>query len=157
MSVSGKNTARSVHKVLSGRGPLQTLAEHCARLDRLSALVAEHMPEPLNRHCRVANVADGTLVLYSDGAGWTTRLRFHAPHLLDRLRGHPELGHLREVRVRQAPPEPPPAPETLRIPYLPACAAAHLRAAAATMPSPALRAALLRLAARGAADPDDAR
>lgn len=138
-------------KILSGTtGPLQSLAEHCARLDRLSALVAGCTPEPLNRHCRVANVADGVLILYSDGAGWTTRLRFHAPNLLDCLRRHPELGHLREIRVRPSPPEPQPAAEALRIPHLPAAAADHLRSAAAAIPAPGLRAALLRLAARGA-------
>lgn len=148
--MSVNDQAKSVHKIIAGpTGTLGLLAEHCARLERLSALVAQRLPEPLNRHCRVGNIADGALILYSTGPGWTTRLRFHTPDLLQELRRHPGLAGLREIRVRQAPPEPPPASRPLHVPRLPAAAATHLEAAAAALTSvPALQAALRRLATR---------
>jgi len=141
-----------VHNILTGPGHLAALREHCSRLDEISAVVEANLPAPMNRHCRVANVTDGVLVLVSAGTGWSTRLRFHAPQLLDALRARPGLGHLREIRVRPAPPKAVEAGEALRIPHLPAQAARHLRAAADAISAPALRAALLRLASRGRAD-----
>ncbi|MDR2877184.1 MAG: DUF721 domain-containing protein, partial [Chromatiales bacterium] len=84
--------AKSVHKIITGpTGTLGSLAAYCTRLAKLSALIAERLPEPLKQHCRVGNIADGALILYSTSAGWTTRLRFHAPELLQELRRHPGL------------------------------------------------------------------
>lgn len=144
--------AKSVHKVIAGpTGTLGRLAAYCARLERLSALVAERLPEPLKQHCRVANINDGSLVLYSTGPGWTTRMRFYAPELLQELRRQPGLSGLREICVRQAPPpEPPPSSRPTHMRHLSPAAAAHLEAAATALTTaPALQAALRRLAAHG--------
>lgn len=148
--MSGNTPAKSVQSVLGGHTGLRALAARCDRLERLSALVAAHIPPSLRPYCRVANVADGVLVLCSDSAAWTTRLRFHAPVLLAALRVQPELADLREIRVRVGAPQTPEAPAPLHTPHLPPAAADHLRAAAACTEAPALRAALLRLASRGA-------
>jgi hypothetical protein len=150
MTIDTKIIAKSVHSILSGdRGPLWALAEHRARLERAGALVGASLPAPLNRHCRVANLSHGVLLLHVDATAWITRLRFHSPRLLDALRRHPELGIVREIQFRTAPvAERHVSPPDPRRRELPAAAAAHLRAAASTLSEPALRAALLRLAGR---------
>lgn len=144
-----KISAKTVHNVLE-RGGLRPLVDHCARLERLSLLVAQRLPEPLDRHCRVANLAGDTLVLYSEGPGWTTRLRFFVPRLLEELRDAPEFRRVREIRIRPAPPKPPERAPA-RPPALPAPVAEHLRIVAPGMPTEALREALLRLAGRAGA------
>ncbi len=145
-----KSPARSVRSLLSGdRGPLQRLVGHGHRLERVSALLPDLLPAPLNRHCRVANISDGILVIHTDAPIWTTRLRFHNPRLLADLRERLGAGALREIRLRTAPePSAPVRRAELRTAILPDAAAAHLRAAAASIADPALRDALLRLAAR---------
>lgn len=148
--LSANIQAKSVRNVLSGNIGLRALAARCDHLDRLSVLVAAHMPPELRTHCHVANVTDGALVLCAESAAWTTRLRFHAPTLLAALRVQPEFTALHEIRVRVASPRAAtPPPPTAHTPRLPPAAADHLKAAAACIEAPALKAALLRLAARG--------
>lgn len=129
-------------------GALCAMATHCARLERLNALVGACLATPLDRHCRVANLEGGTLTLHSDGPGWTTRLRFEVPQLLRTLRREPEFSGLNDIRIRQAslPPATPPVPP--RMARLSPETGRHLRMVAAATDIPALREALLRLAAR---------
>jgi hypothetical protein len=144
-----KTPVKSVRTILDGtNGLLKTLVESCARAERVAKLVAGQLPEPLARHCRAANLADGILTLHSDSPVWTTRLRFVGPRLLESLRRHPDLGEAREVRIRSTPVLPArSAHHPLRpLPRLSPAAANHLREAALTISAPALRAALLRLA-----------
>lgn len=44
-----------------------------------------YLPEPLDRHCVLANVRSSIAVLATDSAGWASRLRYLAPALLPRL------------------------------------------------------------------------
>jgi hypothetical protein len=148
--MSGNIPVKSVLNVLGGHSGLRSLAARCDYLDKLAALVAAHMPPELRARCHVANVSEGVLILCAESAAWTTRLRFHAPTLLAALRVQPEFTALHEIRVRVATPQAAPrTPPATPAPQLPAAAADHLRAAAACIEAPALRAALLRLAARG--------
>lgn len=146
-------SAKSVHNILINRhGALHGLVDRCERLQHTSALVRDLLPEPIQRHCRVANLADGIMVIHTDAPIWTTRLRFHRPHLLTQLRRRPELGRLDDIQIRTT-------PKTIASAVavagparvLPAEAASQLRATASSMPGTALKEALLRLAAR--ADP----
>lgn len=137
-------------------GALSAMASHCVRLERLNALVGACLATPLDRHCRVANLDGGILTLHSDGPGWTTRLRFEGPRLLRTLRREPEFSGLSDIRIRQTPPPPaspqPRAPHTAR---LSPTTGRHLQAVAAATDIPALREALLRLAARAAPPADE--
>jgi hypothetical protein len=146
-----KTSVKSVRTVLDGTtGLLKTLVESCARLERVAKLVARELPEPLARHCRAVNLANGVLTLHSDSPVWITRLRFHGPRLLESLRSHPDMDGVREVRIKTVPaPSGAFAHHPLRsLPRLSPAAADHLRDAALTFSAPVLRAALLRLARR---------
>lgn len=144
-------SAKSVRTILDGKtGLLKTLVESCARVERVARLVADQLPEPLARHCRAVNLANGVLTLHSDSPVWTTRLRFIGPRLLESLRRHPELGEVREVRIRSLPASVLPVVSAHRplrsSSRLSPAAASHVRDAALAISAPVLRAALLRLA-----------
>lgn len=148
--------AKSVLHIMGAGGALCAMATHCARLERLTALVGACLATPLDRHCRVANLEGGILTLHSDGPGWTTRLRFEGPRLLRTLRREPEFSGLSDIRIRQATPPPaPPPPAAPRIARLSPETGQHLRMVAAATDIPALREALLRLAARAAPPADE--
>lgn len=148
--------AKSVQYIMGAGGALCAMATHCARLERLNALVGACLASPLNRHCRVANLEGGVLTLHSDGPGWTTRLRFEGPRLLRTLRREPEFSGLSDIQIRQAPP-PPATPQAAapRPARLSPASGRHLQAVAAATDIPALRDALLRLAARAAPPTDE--
>lgn len=150
MKLPAKTTARSVHRIMSCDSALGALNERRMRLERAAAQIGTLLPAPLNRHCRVANLADGVLVLQVDAPVWLTRARLERTRLLAALRAHPELADIRELHFRTAPEAaiPPRPPQPRPMPVLPAAAAAQLRAAASTLPDPGLREALLRLARR---------
>lgn len=154
---AGKTDAKSVHSILSGRhSTMRALAEGSARLEGLSAEVDKFLPAPLNRHCRVANLANGILVIHADAPIWLSRLRLHGPQLLTHLRRQGDRWQIREIRPRIMPSNHPGSrPQAERpSPRLSATAAAHLLTAASGLPASELREALLRLARRGA-NPSD--
>jgi hypothetical protein len=146
--------AKTVQSVIDAGGPLCAIAAHCARLERLNSLVGACLPPPLQQHCRVANLERGVLTLHSDGPGWTTRLRFELPRLLRSLRQEPEFSRLEDIRLKQAPAIMAPPQPLRQAVRLSTTAGDHLRAVAATTQIPALREALLRLAARAASPTD---
>src|SRR5690554_2193706 len=67
-------------------------------LDALDRQLRPLLPEALAPHVRLANVADGRLVMLVDSPVWHARLRLAAPDLIDVARS---LGlEVREVAIR---------------------------------------------------------
>ena len=133
------------HLISDSAGGCAALLQQSQRLLHLTRTLQEHLPEPLNRHCTVANIHNDSLVLLTDSPVWSSRLRFHAPALLRELERRHAV-HLTSVRIRINPPEQvrPAAPS--RKPQMSATTADLLRQVASTLDDPALGAALRRLA-----------
>jgi hypothetical protein len=126
-------------------GGCAALLHQSQRLLQLTRTVQEHLPEPLNRHCTVANINHDNLVLLTDSPVWSSRLRFHAPALLRELERRHAV-HLTKIQIRINPPEQGrPAPLSHK-PRMSATTAGLLRQVASTLDDPALGAALRRLA-----------
>lgn len=138
--------ARPLQRLLDGS--LQELTERARMLGRLTAEVRRLAPE-IGRHCRVANLRAGMLVIQVDSPAWATRLRYQGPALVRQLRrrGHSEI---QEVRIQVAPEAGPQAPAPRR-PRLSPASGELLQQTADAVEGDALRAALRRLAGR--ADP----
>ncbi len=68
---------------VSGEGA--DLLARAATLAMYNAGLRPHLPDPLDRHCVLANVRGATAILAADSAGWASRLRYLAPGLLPRL------------------------------------------------------------------------
>jgi len=111
----------------------------------LTRTLQEHLPEPLNRHCTVANIQNDSLVLLTDSPVWSSRLRFHAPALLRELERRHAM-HLTKVLIRISPPEQARPVAVSHKPQMSATTAGLLRQVAASLSDPALGAALYRLA-----------
>jgi hypothetical protein len=144
-------TPKHVNNFLSGSSNnLHQLVNHCARLQRLTRIVRELLPAPLNQHCQVANIRDQHLILIADSSVWATMLHYHAPALLQQLNQLPGLEHISNIRTRISPHyhgtsgvNPSPA-------MLPESTAALIGNLADSMSNPALKKALLKLARHSA-------
>jgi hypothetical protein len=66
-------------------GEAADLLARAATLAMYNEALRPHLPDPLDRHCVLANVRGPTAVLAADSAGWASRLRYLAPGLLPRL------------------------------------------------------------------------
>jgi hypothetical protein len=132
---------------LGGRSESATLIARATLLAQYDERLRAHLPEPLDRHCVLANLRGNTAVLAADSAAWASRLRYLAPALLPRL---VDLGlAVTRIDVVVMPPRTPPAPPRRR----PACpppteTGDAMLALAARTPDEALAGALYRLAAR---------
>lgn len=135
--------ARPLQRLLDGS--LQELTERARMLGRLTAEVRRLAPE-IGRHCRVANLRAGMLVIQVDSPAWATRLRYQGPALVRQLqrRGHSEV---QEVRIQVAPEAGPRVPAQRR-PRLSSASGELLQQTADAVEGDALRAALRRLAGR---------
>lgn len=120
-------------------------------LPAVRALWAAAVGEPLATHTTPVRYADGCLVVNADSAVWSSKVLFQRQTLAKRLRREPLLSELRTLQVRVRPPAATPvsAPEPPR-PGLSPTARCCVAGIAQDIDDPALRAALLRLARRGA-------
>jgi hypothetical protein len=140
------HTPKHVNKFLSASSDnLHQLVDHCSQLQRLTRLVREFLPSPLNQHCQVANIRDQHLILHADSSAWATLLHYQVPALLEYLNQQPGLEHISNIRTRTMPyhqksSDINPAPAKL-----PRSTAALIGSLADSMSNPALKEALLRL------------
>lgn len=143
--VAGKSCASLL---TGGAGELGYIIEHSRRLERLSRLVRERLPEALRQHCRLANVTQQSLIMHADSPAWASKLRYYCPQLLADLCQRPDFGQVDDVRIKTVPQEYLQPSGQLPRRRLSAAAADLVRAAATATPSSPLRDALLRLASR---------
>jgi hypothetical protein len=136
----------AIARLISGTaGGCAALLQQSQRLLQLTRTLQEHLPEPLNRHCTVANINDGSLILLTDSPVWSSRLRFHAATILREVERRHGL-QLAKVQIRVNPPEQVKPEAVKHKPRMSAPTAALLRQVAGSIADPALGTALRRLA-----------
>jgi hypothetical protein len=59
--------------------------------------------EPLTRHCYIVNLDKTALIVIADSAHWSTRLKFHIPELLKKLRRYSGLENVRAICCKVQP------------------------------------------------------
>lgn len=128
---------------------LSRLLQRARQLQQLTDTLSAILPQAVYGHCHVGNVSGDTLVLITDSPAWSTRLRFHAPAILEHLKETHGLA-LHRVRIRVHPSERPrQIKRAARNPTLGPESAALLRQTAQGISDPGLKQALLRLARHG--------
>ena len=149
-----RKTPRSTRKLLGqSSSRLKTIVSHSHQLQALTDVVHRHLDPQLVPHCEVANFRRDTLVLLAESPVWATRLRYHAPALVQQLRSERAFNGLTTVRVRVAPRAGARnTPITLR-PVMSAETAALIRESASSITDPALKSSLLRLSRRAIKSP----
>lgn len=126
-------------------GHLGALLGQVHLLRRLTAALRDALPEPLAAHCLAANLDDETLVIGCSSSAWAAKLRYQLPTLLARLRDHPGLAALSQIRIRVQPPREERPRAVRRRTRLSPHSADILSTLAEGTADPALKAALLRL------------
>ncbi len=76
---------------------LNTLLAKIQQLNSLQQLLSDALDVKLAKHCQVANLENGSLIVLTDSAIWATQLRFQTGDLLAKLRQHPLLYHLKNI------------------------------------------------------------
>ena len=137
------NGPTSIGRLLAGKTCARLLAT-AQHLQQLTHAVAESLPEPLNQHCVAAGIQDQTLILVTDSAAWSLRLRYHAPDIFRHLERRHGL-KLRTVRVKIHPLQISRIQRRPRRLVLSKQNGELMRQTAASLRDPALKSALLRL------------
>jgi len=57
----------------------------------------------LTQHCFIVNLIGTSLIVIADNPHWVTRLRFHIPELLIKLRQHPGLENIQAICCKVQP------------------------------------------------------
>jgi hypothetical protein len=138
------SSKRPFAKTLGEVPAVAALNAHAKALDALDRTLRQILPDPLRRHCCLADLRAGRLVFLARSPVWAAKLRMQQNALLAEARkvaGTP-IGKF-TVKVAPLPPVP---PEQIRRKPLSHTAAEHLKAAAHSVADPELRAAYLRLA-----------
>jgi hypothetical protein len=95
---------------------LGTLLSKLNQLEQWNRALRECLThEPLlAEHCHIVNLSGHSLIALTDGAHWLTRIRFHIPELLPKLRNYPGLEHIRALCCRVEPTYTPRTKQKLR-------------------------------------------
>ena len=126
--------------------PAEGVLQRGQYLYRLNRVLSKLLDADSSLHCRVANVRDGVLILYTDSTAWATRLRYQTPALLKQLQQRKGLETLSRVDLRVLPEQ-----EKTVINHqasLSKEASSYLSACAESVEDQGLSSALRRLAAR---------
>lgn len=130
-------------KPLADCGAFARLASKAAELDALDRALRQTLPTSLRNQVRFAQVRGDRLVFLASSPAWASRLRLMQTQLL--ATAHALGTRAGSVTVKVAP-QPPVATEPDRSKPLSPAAAVHLKAAAASVTDPELRALFLELA-----------
>lgn len=85
--------------------PAEGVLQRGRFLHRLERLLDRLLDADSRLHCRVGNVRDGVLILFTDSTAWATRLRYQVPTLLNTLQQQKPLQGLQKIELRVLPEE----------------------------------------------------
>src|SRR6476620_8532967 len=54
-------------------------------------------------HCHIVNISNHSFIVIANNPNWVTRLRFHIPELLPKLRAHKGLEHIKAICCKAQP------------------------------------------------------
>lgn len=130
-------------KSLADCGSFATLARKAGALEALDRALRQTLPSPLREQVRFADLRHDRLVFLASSPAWASRLRLMQTQILATARAIGTCASSVTVKVA---PQPPANIEPDRSKPLSPAAASHLRAAAASLTDPELRALFLKLA-----------
>ncbi|WP_449427547.1 DciA family protein [Rhodanobacter umsongensis] len=130
-------------KSLADCGSFATLARKAGALEALDRALRQTLPSPLREQVKFADLRHDRLVFLASSPAWASRLRLMQTQILATARAIGTCASSVTVKVA---PQPPANIEPDRSKPLSPAAASHLRAAAASLTDPELRALFLKLA-----------
>ncbi len=126
------------------------MASKVEQLSKLNYIVHQKLAPDLAKHCRVANLRDGILILTTTSPTYGHLLRFSEVDLLTELRADPRWCHLKSIKTHVRPPigEAKHPKDILPKPFLSVLNAAVIETTASYIAPSSLQKALLRLSKR---------
>ena len=95
---------KSLASLLQQRSDLLSVLLSQVRLLRqITAVIRNILPEPLSLHCYAANIDGDTLIIGCDSSTWAAKLRYHMPHIMNRMKVHRVVPNCNQIRVRVQP------------------------------------------------------
>jgi hypothetical protein len=140
---TASNHAAHGPKSIVDCGSFATLADKASALEALDRALRQTLPLPLREQVRFANLRNDRLVFLASSPAWASRLRLMQTQIL--AAAHAIGTSASSVTVKVVP-QPPVASAPDRSKPLSPTAAAHLRAAAASLSDPEMRVLFLELA-----------
>ena len=140
----------SLTEILSLSPCFGEIVNKIEQLAKLNRIVHQKLDPELAKHCRVANLRDGILILTTASPTYGHLLRFEKGELLTRLRAEPAFCHLKSIQTHVQPPlaRSLTTGTRLPVPSLSLVTAHLIHETALTLTLPTLQQALLRLATR---------
>lgn len=79
---------------------LQKFVAKLQHLEQINSYLGAHLDANLVKHCRVANLRDGAIILSTTSPAWHHKLRFVSLDILSTLRANPLWSGLKSVEIR---------------------------------------------------------
>ncbi len=74
-------------------------------LKRIQTSFEALVDSSLAQHCMIANFENNVLIVLTDSATWSTKIRFEAPELIKQLQSTPECATLKKIKCLVRPKE----------------------------------------------------
>lgn len=129
---------------LSQCGPVADLAARAREVDLVSQRIVPNLPSPLREHVGFAGLRNDRLLLLVESPAWATRARMDRARILAAVHS---LGFAASSVAAKVAPRLAPSGDSITTPPLSPGSARAIRAAAAAIADPDLRALFLELAA----------
>lgn len=84
---------------------LGSLLSRLAQLNQWNRMLCACLSEEneLSKHCQIVNLSNNSLIVIADNPHWVTRLRFHIPELLPKLRACAGLEKIQAICCKVQP------------------------------------------------------
>lgn len=99
-------THTKIHDYLQqGCKTLDSLLNKLVQLKRWNMILRDCLDDEAHimDHCQIVNISGNSLIAIADSPHWLTRLRFHIPDLLPKLREHKDLEHIKAICCKARP------------------------------------------------------
>ncbi len=101
---SSLNPAFSSGTILNrSEGELAPIIKTIHRLQRLNDLLEKILPAELRKHCQIANLDQGKLLLSFDSSVWASKFHFEKNEYVSAFRGVPEFAGIIQINHRVDP------------------------------------------------------
>jgi hypothetical protein len=78
---------------------LSKICMQAIKLEELSQLLLNYLPDNLKDICKVGGLNQGCLILVVEDSVWASQLRYVIPELRDKLRSEAKLYHLSSIKI----------------------------------------------------------
>ncbi len=109
------------HSSHDSGGELAPILKTIQRLKRLNELLIQIFPKEMSKHCQIANLTQGKLILTFDNAIWASKFYFEKNEFLSKFRAIPEFAGISQIQhhvnpdLFKAPPKPPLKPREFKL------------------------------------------